>query len=162
LGGRGIYSPSFACPERSRRIRRGKGRNQPALPHPHSLFGNAPPYPSTPLRAGKGEGKNPVAPARAYHSVNELVNTYRDDREKNPGACGRGCAPVPKTLLRGEDCLSVLRLRSATPVLSVVEGSVVEGLIRPTIPFRLTHGKNVEYGLPNLGCLGKSGETRVS
>ena len=28
------------------------------LPHPHSLFGNAPTYPSTSLRAGKGEGKD--------------------------------------------------------------------------------------------------------
>ena len=42
-----------------------------------------------------------------------------------PGACGRGCAPVPSIPYEGEDCLSAAPV---LPVLSGAEGSVAKEL----------------------------------
>ena len=45
------------------------------LPHPHSLFGNAPP--------DKGEENCRLAPIQVNHSVNELVNIYNPRPDRN-------------------------------------------------------------------------------
>ena len=46
----------------------------------------------------------------------------------HPGACGRGCAPVPQILYEGEDCLSEALVLPVLLVLSEAEGSVAKEL----------------------------------
>ena len=96
---------------------KGEGKLR-ALPHPHSLFGNAPPY--------KGEGKNPGTLAEANHSVNKSLNIYNSCESRNPGLFSLRCFFLSSLRKRGSSVFLLTNEKSNNPGSRIKSGMTKE------------------------------------